>query len=1571
MKKSKAMLSLALFVVLAAVFMLCVSAVDDVVWGFDKESDKDLFGSYRQITVDSIKDGSLNVTLNGKTANGDDPAFFSKGVEIDTAAYNQIIVKAKINITTAADGDSAKMTIYFRTTDNDKFSEALTKRVDIKKANDGFVEYVFNMGESPSWTGTMTAFFLSFHDNPKGNVSIDSITFTKDSTIQQDVVVEQERKPGLTDGEKIVDIPTPERVTQPSPFHKDKAFAAGTFSDVSLSDWFYKEVASAYEFSLVNGKSDAAFDPNGTMTVAEAITLASRMHSIYAGDNEAFSTAGGNWYDVYVEYAKSNGILKDGQFDSYTRAIVRHEMVSLFVAALPADYYTAINYVTAIPDVTPGASYWKDLLLFYNAGIAMGNDLYGNFNPDSNIKRSEVAAIVARIADPASRIEKTLAVKSSGNAYYLIDDSSFSARTTLKPILQSGWDFDNRGGVPKTEDLPPYVLNDISDTMGTALIRKVNPQDSGIVTLETSFTLASGPDGFYIELKSSDGAVVYKLYTDQNAFYLLSDGAAQAVGAEAKIKAYGVKVILDMEKGMAETVIDNVSYGAKPFASDSILDISELVLGTDDEHLINVTPGVVKLYCNYIVNEELNRTPSGSTPYDWVSETKNGATVQAYSGELVYQTSGEAGSAAAMKKEFSAVSGEIVYEAVFMMPTAAAGAEFTIGSGQKTAVRFATTATDFVANGQTLRSYTGNMWYLLRIEADTDKQQALIKVNGKKLGTLPFLEAVSSLDNIAITFASETSAKLQADMVKVFKVLESDNYVPVPVIPENDDYYVGINVCNLWRNGYHWGWDNISPFAEQKPYLGYYDEGLPEVADWEIKWMSEHGIDFQMLCWYHSSSRPIKYFEGSTPEALLDGFFNAKYSDMSNFAILWEAANGARPSNSADFRDYFVPYWVEYFLSDSRYMRIDNKAVIAVFGYSDLAKAFGGNEANAAEFDYVRQICKDLGYDGAIFLACSGSMSDSELQSIKEMGYDGIYAYNWGKNGASAAATQNNISTQQSLNRIHVVPTISTGFNNVAWAGTRSENISLANFEQIITWVKNDALLKSDDDEAWKRKFVMFSTWNEYGEGTYIMPSGLNGFGYLDLIRNAFTKGGAHTDVRPDNEQLARIDLLYPVNRAIIRQQHREQSEIPLPTKEILKIAFAQGDTIASNVSFGNVETSYAKDGVVYGTAKNTDPILNWKDDINLDLSGVTHIKVRVSGPVGSNVRIYFTTDKDSAVNENKAGTVSITQDGLADYYISYAANSSFSGTLKKLRIDPIDTDADFAIESITLMGPEGVKTLSVNGVQEKLNITPISENGELLIPFEPDSCIMLHMNAFYEWNKINKTFGIYANNRFAIFTMGSNVANVNGNYVVLDCTPRLVDGIPMLPIHTVSEALGFTFADTGDSYEITTPFSQYFGIMTGRVENEWEFNLVGDMEGWSFSNCVASVDADGTVHGTATQKQDGTFDPILSSPSLNVDASKFGKIVVRMKHNIVTEITDDNVKKANIGIYFTTASQGLAESRSVHLMLDQTSKDEFIEYTFDMSANKDWGGMIKSIRVDPFDLDGEFWIDSIRFVEN
>jgi len=181
------------------------------------------------------------------------------------------------------------------------------------------------------------------------------------------------------------------------------------FTDVKKTDWYYDSLVSAYKNDLINGVTATQFKPNSNLTVAQAIKLAAALHQM---DNDGEVTlkngSGSTWYSTYVKYAVDNKII-EAKYANYTLAqmnktATRSEFVHIFFGAM--DNYTTINTVAdnAIPDVklnsTANAG---EIYTFYRAGILTGSDSKGTFNPNSNIKRSEVAAILIRMYDTAQR----------------------------------------------------------------------------------------------------------------------------------------------------------------------------------------------------------------------------------------------------------------------------------------------------------------------------------------------------------------------------------------------------------------------------------------------------------------------------------------------------------------------------------------------------------------------------------------------------------------------------------------------------------------------------------------------------------------------------------------------------------------------------------------------------------------------------------------------------------------------------------------------------------------------------------------------------------------------------------------------------------------------------------------------------------------------------------------------------------------------------------------------------------------------------------------------------------------
>lgn len=152
----------------------------------------------------------------------------------------------------------------------------------------------------------------------------------------------------------------------------------------------------------MNGVSDTEFRPKGSLTIAEALVMACRVHQIYAEGTNTLKN-GSPWYQPYVDYAVSQGIVASSDFKDYTAKITRTEMAYIFYNALPQSCFSKINKIKDIPDVDDSVANAYEITALYEAGILTGSNSYGTFYPNRNITRAEASAIIARVAVPSLR----------------------------------------------------------------------------------------------------------------------------------------------------------------------------------------------------------------------------------------------------------------------------------------------------------------------------------------------------------------------------------------------------------------------------------------------------------------------------------------------------------------------------------------------------------------------------------------------------------------------------------------------------------------------------------------------------------------------------------------------------------------------------------------------------------------------------------------------------------------------------------------------------------------------------------------------------------------------------------------------------------------------------------------------------------------------------------------------------------------------------------------------------------------------------------------------------------------
>ena len=170
------------------------------------------------------------------------------------------------------------------------------------------------------------------------------------------------------------------------------------FEDVPKGAWYYPYVVTAYEFGIMNGKSDTIFDPKGNITIAELVKIAACVHLYQQDEEYEFAGNPETWYQPYLDYCYEKGIIEKNVVFNWEKDATRAEMAYLFSRA-DDGYYVPNDDVplSDIPDVDENMAFALNILALYRRGIAVGSNEYYAFYPEAKLKRSEAAAIVSRI----------------------------------------------------------------------------------------------------------------------------------------------------------------------------------------------------------------------------------------------------------------------------------------------------------------------------------------------------------------------------------------------------------------------------------------------------------------------------------------------------------------------------------------------------------------------------------------------------------------------------------------------------------------------------------------------------------------------------------------------------------------------------------------------------------------------------------------------------------------------------------------------------------------------------------------------------------------------------------------------------------------------------------------------------------------------------------------------------------------------------------------------------------------------------------------------------------------------
>ena len=165
-------------------------------------------------------------------------------------------------------------------------------------------------------------------------------------------------------------------------------------------------------------------------------------------------------------------------------------------------------------------------------------------------------------------------------------------------------------------------------------------------------------------------------------------------------------------------------------------------------------------------------------------------------------------------------------------------------------------------------------------------------------------------------------------------------------------------------------WDQVDQTLPGiKPLLGWYDEGKPEVVDWQIKWAAEHGISAFCVDWYwNRGDQRLNHW--------VDAYYKARHRRYLKWYMMY--ANHNEPgAHSTEDQIRVTRYWIDTFFKTPEYYTIDGKPVVVYWSFDSLDSDF------RAEME--RKGMKPKYGDGA---KCALELTD---RMAREAGLPGVY----------------------------------------------------------------------------------------------------------------------------------------------------------------------------------------------------------------------------------------------------------------------------------------------------------------------------------------------------------------------------------------------------------------------------------------------------------------------------------------------------------------------------------------------------------------------------------------------------
>jgi hypothetical protein len=317
------------------------------------------------------------------------------------------------------------------------------------------------------------------------------------------------------------------------------------------------------------------------------------------------------------------------------------------------------------------------------------------------------------------------------------------------------------------------------------------------------------------------------------------------------------------------------------------------------------------------------------------------------------------------------------------------------------------------------------------------------------------------------------------------------------------------------------------------PLLGHQDEADPKVMREHVELAMAHGINVFIMDWYWYENAPC--FERQLNEGLLPAIEGTQckfYLMWANHDVtsLWNMHEDTDWNHELDVlwsgkvpRNVLEPMFdriIEKYLGHENYYHLHGKPVFSVFDPPGLIKGLGGLQETRETMNWMRNRCSEKGLPGLDLqgiarshdgVESSDSSNSQGKSDAEELGFDSATSYQHlmdcgASTGDYVLWTEHSRQQWPRYEEIYgtYYPHISVGWDNTH----RNPSFGV---DHVVTNTTPEAF----EACLWKARqwlearpsqppLLTINSWNEWTEGSYLLPDMRWGYGYLQAVRNVF-----------------------------------------------------------------------------------------------------------------------------------------------------------------------------------------------------------------------------------------------------------------------------------------------------------------------------------------------------------------------------------------------------------------------------------------------------------------------------------